>query len=274
MIGMRLVSAVIPIAAALLAMSPIASAHFEGYSEPATAAAGPYNVLIRPRSSPVLAGAVAPLALTTYGPDGTAAPLEPRLNVTLPDGTIVPLDVTTLSPGYATATLRPTSRGNHTIGVALTDDAGTYQGATTLHVYPDLGVSIIPLRPELDVAANVPTTVRFQAVKTETGFPNTTITDLTIRIEQWSDDHTRLIETIEIPLRSEGASTWALDHHFPKRGMYHMSFRSDAVGIAYEDFPILHTFATDPLPEPTKATPMGPLLLVAATLVALSLRRR
>ena len=273
---MRAIGLFLAATTAILLGLPTGVAHFEGYSETTATKVGPYSVVVEPSSNPIYARDVAQLAITAYGDDGRPARVEPQLNVTLPNGTTYTMRTSTLTPGYATAVFRPPVRGNYTLLIDVTDANGTYNGTTSIDVYPDLGFALIPIDPYLDVTTNTPTTVRFQTVDPDTNFPNTTLKDITIRIQHWSDDHTTLTNTTELPLRSEGASTWALDFAFPERGMYHMGFRSDSGNIPYEDIPILHTFATDPVVSPSVETPAPGTLLVLSLLagLALTLTRR
>lgn len=258
----------LPLAFASVLLLPTSFAHFEGYSETTATTVGPYSVVIEPSSSAIYARGPVQLAITTYGEDGRPARADPQLNVTLPNGTTLPLRTTTLTPGYSSAVLQPPTRGNYTILIGIDDANGTHKGTTNIDVYPNIGLAIIPIDPNLDVTTNLSTSVRFQTVDPATNFPNTTAKDLTIRIQHWNDDHTQLTNTTERQLRSEGASTWVLDFDFPERGMYHMSFRSDTGNFTYEDIPLLHTFATDPLPPLATAETPAPALLLALTLLA------
>lgn len=264
-------------ALALLLLTPTAVSHFEGYSETTATNVGPYSVVVEPSSNPIYSGDVLQLAITAYGTDGRAAKVEPHLNVTLPNGTTFSMRTTTLTPGYSTAVFQPPTRGNYTILIGLTDANGTHNGTTNIDVYPDLGFALVPLDPSVDVTTNTSQTVRFQTIDPETSFPDTRLKDIIVRIQHWNDNHTALTNTIELPLQPEGASTWALSFRFPDRGMYHMAFRSDSGNITYEDIPLLHTFATDPVPaaggaETSALTPM--LLLTFFASLALARPRR
>lgn len=262
------------LALASVLLLPSSLAHFEGYSETTATTVGPYSVVVEPSSNAIYAGDPVQLAITAYASDGRPARVEPQLNVTLPNGTTLPLRTTTLTPGYASAFLQPPTRGNYTILIGIQDANGSHQGTTNIDVYPDLGLAIVPIDPNLDVTTNTPRSVRFQTVDPASNFPNMEAKDLTIRIQHWNDNHTQLTNTTERALRSEGASTWVLDFDFPERGMYHMSFRSDSGNFTYEDVPILHTFATDPVPAPTNAdTPAPPTLLVLTSIALLALLR-
>lgn len=268
----------IPLAALTVLLAiPTSLAHFEGYSETTATTVGPYSVVVEPSSNPIYARDPVQLAITTYGPDGRPARAEPHLNVTLPNGTTLPLRTTTLTPGYSSAIFQPPTRGNHTILIDLADANGTYRGTTNIDVYPDLGFAIVPIDPNLDVTRGVRTAIRFQTIDPASNFPNMTAKDLTIRVQHWNDNHTLLTNTTERALRPEGASTWVFDFDFPERGMYHMAFRSDSANVTYEDIPILHTFATDPLPPvETADTPAPSLVLMLMLLagLALALSRR
>lgn len=276
MIPLRATGLFLAATTAILLGVPTGLAHFEGYSETTATNVGPYSVVVEPSLNPIYALDVAQLAITAYGPDGRPARVEPRLNLTLPNGTTYSMRTSTLTPGYSTAVFQPPVRGNYSLLIEVNDANATHNGTTNIDVYPDLGFALIPIDPSLDVTTNTSTTVRFQTVDPDTNFPNTTLKDITVRIQHWNDDHTMLTNTIELPLRPEGASTWALDFAFPERGMYHMGFRSDSGNIPYEDIPILHTFATDPVPRPSAETPAPASFFVFALLagLALALARR
>lgn len=275
-------AAVVLLLALALTPSP-AEAHIDSFSEADTVTVGPYSVFLDPRPYPIFEGSsVSMSALVTDKSTGRyARDVGIVVNVTAPSGATRSAVLRPDQTGYLVGTLLVDEAGNHTARIILNTPNGTHAGVTWFDTYPDLAVRIRPSDADFDAYANRTATLSFEVVDSRRYTPDTTLTDLTVRLEHWSDDHKTLHGAAEVPLEQGPGGLWRADYTFPSTGMFHMRFASASGNFTYEDVPLLHVYAIEaPEPEeprstsaPSAALAVG-VLATAALLASASRRRR
>jgi hypothetical protein len=267
-------------AAALLVagQAPTAEGHIVTFQQAQPLVMGPYNALVEPKPDPMFANsALSMTAIFSRIADGTYAPdvpatlqlLGPDVNKTSPmqpDGT-----------GYDVASVLVPNPGNYTARVGVTDANGTYWNQTTFYAYPDLPIRIQSEDPsQPDPYTNQTFQISIVTLDNITLARTDAIGDLTVYMEQWSDDHRILYSTTPYPMTHAGKGLWHLDYVFPRSGMYHLQFSSVSGGFKPNDVPILHVYALDAPGGNKKLLPDGGVALGALALcaVAVALGRR
>ena len=174
------------------------------------------------------------------------------------------------------------ARGVYSFRILLKEANGTtYSADTEFEAYPNLPVRIQPVDANADSFVGEPVTLAFRVVNATSLRPADGHEDLRIRMEHWSDDHSQMLGSEEAALTKTPEGQWRLEHTFKKQGMYHLKFASQAGGFTYDDVPILHTYASNPIADEgedqgeRKVPSTGPLALAGlAALAALLARRR
>jgi MYXO-CTERM domain-containing protein len=270
------------LAAALFA--PLASAHVEDYSQSRALQTGPFLVFFEPRPTPPFANQTAtmvvqvsdaqtgsllrevPATVLVAGPDGFTE--RKRME---PDGT-----------GYLLASMQLPAAGNYSARVLLRDAQNeTHAVDTEFEVFPNLPFRVRPVDQALDVYTGQRTPLAFEVLDPVTLARKDAFTDLTVRIERWSEDHAEFRGASETQAERTAPGVWRIDHTFEQNGMHHLRFASEAGGFNYADVPLLHVYATSPEPageaDGGKDAPGSGALGALAALAAgalLLLRRR
>lgn len=266
-----------------LLAAPTASAHIEGFSQARTLTIGPYLVYLQPQPDVVFANTTLSMTLqiASNATGATARGVAATLLVGGPEEFNKRIDLREDRQGNQLigAVLLP-HRGNYSIGILLKDANDTYRGTTDIEAYPDYPFRIRSADANQDVHINTPTTIRFEVVNRTTLRPSDPFPDLKLRVEHWSDDHTVLRDSADLPLQKDGEGYWKVTHSFPNVGMYHLKFASQAAGFTYTDVPILHLYATQPpnadVPADglTNTVPAAGLGILVLGIAALALARR
>lgn len=270
------------VALAFALLAPTALAHVESMNQGRSLVAGPYYVYFEPKPSPPFAGQMismvaqvseastgalargTPTSVLVAGPDFTER--KPMEN----DGT-----------GYLIASMTLPERGNYSVRILVTDPRTneTYAAQTEFEVYANIPYRIRPVDQVVDAYEGETSTLAFEVVDPISLEPKD-VTDLTLLMQHWTEDHTALLGEETKAGTKVGKGVFRYSYMFPDMGMYHMRFASDAGGFNYGETPPLHIYAisaTDAAVarEDDKQTPAAPLafLLVLAGVVAL-LRKR
>lgn len=266
---------------ALLASASLASAHVENYSQAKALQAGPFLVFFDLRPSPPFADTATSIVVQVS--DSKTGTLQTRAPTTVlvagpgefserkkmePDGT-----------GYMVASMVLPERGNYSARVFVQDDAGEQHAADTeFEVFPNIPFRIRPVDQTTDVIVGERAPLAFDVVDPVT-LQGRELPDLRVRLEHWSEDHTKFLGSEETPTTKASPSVWRIEPVFNASGMYHIRFASSAGGFNYADVPLLHVYALSPAAAgltDTEDTPAAGALLVLGALaaVALLLRRR
>ena len=89
---------------------------------------------------------------------------------------------------------------------------------------------------------NVSTSIGFDVMSWQAGFPAPRVDDATARVERWTDDHgTKLGERIERLDGRVGRLTW--NTTLTEAGMYHVFVASPTLELEYDDLPYTHIYA-------------------------------
>lgn len=275
---MRWSTLIVLVTFALATLPTPANAHVDTFSEAKTLTVGPYSVYGEPGPAPIFAGKMMSYSaiITDKRTGGFASDVEVRLNVTSPNGSSRAIDLKPDQSGYHVGGMVVTERGNHTATITIKDAEATHRGETWFEVYPDLPVRFRPAEATLDAYSGTRTPLRMEIYDPETDTA-ANLADVTMRVEHWSDDHTTLLGADELPMRQEAGAIWVATYTFPKPGMYHLRFASDAGGFTYADVPLLHMYALEPAPQnnATNETPLAPLMALGVLgVAALALRRK
>ena len=265
---------------ALVLLAPVAAAHLETFSQAVPLTLGPYSALVEPVPAPAYANTALTLrALFTKTETGTyATKLNASVDVTFPDGTNQSRPLEPDGSGYFIAYVVVREAGEHVARFRVQDADGTYENGTSVTVYPDVGVRIRPADPDLSepvVGDEYPLGVL--VLDNVTGRPRDDLVDLRVDLQHWTDDHTTMLGSEEVALEKGDGGSWRVRHVFPQKGMYHLRFASSSGGFNYDDIPLLHVYANDPLPgqvSQEKETPLGPAAAVLALVLVALLRRR
>lgn len=272
--------------AVLVLAAPLAAAHLETYNQAVPIAIGPYSAIVEPFPQPVFENTNLMLrALFTRLDTGAyATNVTVTLDLQYPNGTNETRPLNPDGRGYFLTNLVVRHRGDHVARVTVKDAAGEYSNATNVTVYPDAAVRLRaadPDAPEPVVGQEYPLAVlTFDNV---TGGLTDKLTDMTLRVEHWTDDHGTLLGSEEVVLNRTEKARWGARHVFEEKGMYHLRFASSSGGFNYDDIPLLHIYANDPVPArqppaPTDAGRDAPLglgvVLAAVVLAGVLLRRR
>ena len=267
----------------LLLALPLAGAHIEAFSQSKPVSVGPYSAIVEPRPAPMYAnGALSMTAIFSRTADGTYATkgIQPSIQVTDAAGNNTTTPMQPDGSGYYVASVAFREPGNYTVSVIVKDAEGTYSNASVFTVYPDLPVRFRSGDPtQLDPVVGEPYAIAIDSLDPETLLPaDNGVTDVTVTLERWSDDHSRLFEATPHAMTHAGVGRWTLDHTFPVKGMYHLRFASVSGGFKNDDVPILHVYANEPAPgSGTPGTRPVPLpwagVLLALGAVALARRR-
>ena len=266
---------------ALALLAPVAAAHLETYSQAVPLTLGPYSALVEPVPTPAYANTALTLrALFTKTDTGTyATRLNATVDVTFPDGSNQTKPLEPDGTGYFIAYVVVRDPGEHLARFAVTDAAGRHENSTNITVYPDVGVRIRPADadlPEPVVGEAYPLGVL--VLDNVTGRPEEGLADLRVDLQHWTDDHRTMLGSHEVVLEKDAGGAWRARYVFPEKGMYHLRFASSSGGFNYDDVPLLHVYANDPLPGQSssqeKETPLGPAAAVVAFVLVALLRRR
>jgi hypothetical protein len=252
-----------------LALAPaLVDAHIEQFTQAKPVSLGPYNGVLRPKPEIMFANtALSMTAIFSRSSDGTLANVPATLELVSPTGEAKRAEMKPDGTGYVVASIAVFDPGNYTARVIVKDDTGEYSNATTFSVYPDLPVRFRSDPNQSDPLVGRSFPIVIQTVDPVDLTPKDAFTDLTLTLERWTDDHTRILDAESLPLNHAGAGLWKADHTFPIKGMYHLRFSSLSGGFKPDDVPILHVYALDP-PPGSNPTPLPPGALLAALVAA------
>lgn len=262
----------------LVALAGAAEAHVEAFSQAQTMRLGPYNAVVEPSPSPMFANSQLTMR-AVFTKDGRyATQVQPQFELTDAGGATVKSRMEPDGTGYFIASVAVTGAGDYTATVSVPDGNATHANTTRFTVYPDLAVRIRTADPgQSDPFVGDEFSLAFETLDNVTLRRADKLTDLTVLVEHWSDDHATLLGQEDIALDRQDAGVFGKAHVFPEKGMYHMRFASRSGAFNYEDAPILHVYASDPPAGSTDgkdAPSVGVLALLGiGSLVAL-LRRR
>lgn len=267
------------LALVVLVLAPLAAAHLETFSQAKPLVLGPYSALVEPYPAPAYAnGALTLRALFTRIDTGAYVnKLDASVDVRYPDGTNATKKLEPDGSGYFIAYVVIRERGDHVARVTVKDDAGAWSNDTTVTVYPDVGVRLRPADPNLpEPTVGEAYPLGILATDNVTGAPSDKLTDLRVDLQRWTDDHLTMLGQETLTLERAGVGTWSVRHTFPEKGMYHLRFASSSGGFNYDDVPLLHVYANDPVPSRAeeKQSPLAPAAAVVAVLALAALLRR
>lgn len=276
-------TALVLVSLALLApLAPFADAHVESYSQSRALSAGPYLVFFEPRPQPPFANATASM-VAQFSENDTGSLIRSVPATVLVGGPVGFAERKRMEPdgtGYHVASMVLPARGMYSARVVIRDDARgeNFSVDTEFEVFPDIPYRIRPVDQALDVFIGQRTPLAFEIVDPLTLTSKDTLTDLSVRIEHWTDDHTTFLGADEVAAHRVTSGVWRVDHLFRETGMYHIRFASTTGGFNYADVPLLHVYAIEPpgASSVSKDTP-GPawgLVLVLVAAVALLRHRR
>lgn len=258
----------------ILGLAP-AQAHVSNFGDTKTLLVGPYTVLLEASPSPVFTNNLVQLSVQVLGEDGMPRQVPANLTLVHPNGTTKDLRLqrNPQAAGHYANTFLSTS-GNHTLRVGITDANGTMSGETWLDVYPDLPVRVSPANEAQDITAGEEAVFAVRVADAGSLQP-ARLDDLAGRIELWNNDHTRMLSEANVTFTQVQPGIWSVKHRFTEVGMYHVRFASRSANFTYEDVPLLHTYATEPLspatPTTSQQTPLGGVVLVGFALLSASL---
>lgn len=250
---------VLPLIVLLAFVSPLASAHLETFSQAKPLLVGPYNALLEPYPAPAFENSALTIrSLFTRVDTGRyATSLDVTLDFTSPSGATQTKRLEPDGTGYFVALVSIQEAGEHVAKLTIKDAAGTYANATNVTVYPDVGVRLRAADLDvMDPVVGAPYPLGIQVVDNVTLAPSVVLTDLTVKLEHWTDDHETLLGEVEVPLTDAGEGVWRATHTFPVAGMYHLRFASRSGGFNYDEVPLLHVYASTA--APTTGDPPGP----------------
>lgn len=277
---MRLTIALVALVAAA-ALSPLAQAHVESYSQSRALEAGPFLVFFDPRPTPPFAEHASSLLVQVSDASTGTLLRDASASVVVggPDGFNERKPLQSDGRGYQIASMIFPAAGNYSARVLVQDASNeTHAADTEFEVFPNLPFRIRPVQAELDVYTGERTPIAFEVVDPTTLSRKDAFETLEVRVEHWTEDHSRLLGTEPALVEKTGVGIWRVDHLFKEAGMHHIRFASEAGGFNYADVPLLHVYAISPEQAgvaTTDSTP-GPGLLGAlvAAGVALALLRK
>ncbi len=248
---MRLLPAVI-VAMVMVVATPAAS-HTSAFSEAKVAEVGGTFVLLDFEPSPVFAGE-SPRVIVRLSEVGTNEPLR-EANVTLdlrapgtPDRRIT---LPALSePGAYARAHRFDVAGLWNTTLGFTNATGERITVDfDVSIYRDLPFRFRPADPMLDFFTNESVDFRWILEHAVSGKRYTELSDLEMRFEHWSDDHTVKFGTGTVQGSHEGDGLWSFPVEFRAKGMYHIQFGSRSGNVTFDEVPIQHIYALDAAPQ-------------------------
>lgn len=266
--------------ALLVPLAPFAEGHVESYAQSRALQAGPYLLFFEPRPVPPFANHTASMVVQVS--DADTGGLLTRVPITLvvagPGGFTERKPMESDGTGYLVASVTLPLAGNYSARMLVRDESTneTFGADTEFEVFPDLPVRIRPVDQALDVITDTRTPIAFEVVDPITLARKDTLTDLTVRVEHWSDDHATFLGEEMTPAVKAGPGLWRIEPIFKEPGMYHLRFASDAGGFTYADVPLLHVYAITPEAAGTseRESPSLGVVAIAALALALALARR
>lgn len=258
-------------------LAPFVAAHVDSYTQSRALQAGPYLVFFEPRPTPPFANNTVSMVaqISDSGTGATLTRIPASILVGGPDHT-ERKKMESDGTGYLVASMFLPSPGNYSARVFVTDPKTneTFAAETEFEVFPDIAYRILPFDQSVDAFEGKRSTLAYQVLDHITLEP-AALTDLTVRMEHWSEDHTLFLSADETEAKAAGYGTWKIEYTFPDKGMYHMRFASLAGGFNYPDVPLLHVYATAAEEAPSANTPFFTLgaLLAAVGLITI-LRKR
>lgn len=255
---------------------PAGQAHIVPFQQAVPLALGPYNALVQPKPDPMYANTgLSMTAIFSRAVDGTYAPTLPAtLELEGPRGYQKSTRMEPDGSGYVVASLLVPTSGNYTAKITVNDSGNAYSNQTQFFAYPDLPIRIQTEDPnQPDPSTNDSSfQIGIATVDNITLQRSDAITDLTLVLEHWSDDHKTLFGSTSMPMKHAGKGLWRAAYAFPTQGMFHLRFSSASGGFKPDDVPILHVYARD---APAKKSPMpGVALFALATLAAAGITRK
>lgn len=270
----------VALACALVALLvlPAAAAHVDQFSQYRSLTAGPFSVFLEPRPTPPFANATMSFVAQVARSD-TGAPLDrvpASILVAGPAGFSARKAMEPDGIGYHVASMVLPTRGNYSARIFITDDSTgeTHATDTEFEVFPDIAYRIRPVDQAADLIVGQRATLAFEVVDPVTLQPRQ-LSDLKVRMEHWSEDHTQFRGAQEETPEQVGTGAWRIRPIVNATGMYHIRFASDAGGFNYDDVPLLHIYASPAPPDEKESPGAGTLgAILALVVVAVALRRR
>lgn len=262
---------------ALILVAPAASAHVETFTQAKPLSIGPYNAVVQPKPEPMFANtALTMTAVFSTAADGRFADPDAKLVLVRPTGEPQEAALEPDGSGYQVASIAVFEPGNYTARIVVTDAEGEHANSTTFFVYPDLPIRIRTADSSApDPLVGKPYEIQIETIDKTELTRKDALTDLTLVLERWKDDHSEMLGSQSVPLERAGAGLWGATHTFDVKGMYHLRFSSVSGGFKPDDVPILHVYALDPPPgsNPTPVPAAGALVALAVGALALARRR-
>ena len=260
-----------------ITIGPTASAHINNFADTKTIdVAGTYYVQIDPQPQPLYANESTTFTLyVTSRLNGSYVTQFENIHLTLQDNdTIVEVPLEATPNDTLVGTMSFPHKGNYTTTLRISDGVRHGENTTWMNVYHDYGFIVVPVDDFVDPIRNETTTFHIQTIDPETKERKRVANDMRFKIEHWDNAHTPVLRTYEVELEPQDDGTFKFEDVFTDLGQYHMYVASDSAGLDYDDVPMLHVFANDPLPEDEgNGIPLAPwAILVALGLAALARR--
>lgn len=269
----------LPFALLLALLAPTAAAHVETFSQARALQAGPYLAYLEPSPTPPFANGTVSFSVLVSSAEngGILAKVPGSILIAGPGGYSARMNLTPDGTGYLIASTVVPNPGMHSVRLFLrnTTTDETHSADTELEIFPNLPFRIRAVDQAQDIVTNTTIPIAVEVVDAVTLARTDAVADLRVRLEHWSDDHTRLLGSEDVTPSRAGTGVWKFEQRFREPGMYHIRFASAGGAFNYADVPLLHVYATEPPPAEDNETPsVGVALLVGLLVVAGALRRR
>jgi hypothetical protein len=130
----------------------------------------------------------------------------------------------------------------------------TLAATGVVKIYPDLGFRIVPEISTFDIVVNKTQSITFLTVS-DAGRTIEVAPDLRMRLEHWTDDHSRLLWWVPANTTDDGTGRHTLVYDFPAHGMFHLTFASTSARFGFNDTPLEHAYAIVPVTLPKPSPP-------------------
>lgn len=262
---------------AALALAPSAAAHINNFADTKTIdLQSAYYVQIDPQPQPLYANETTTFTVyVTSRGNGTYVTQFSEIHLTLEDnGTSLDVDLKPTENDTLEGTITFPHRGNYTTTLKIREGDRHVQNTTWMDVFHDYGYLVVPVDDFVDPIVNETTVFHIQTIDPSTKERKSVATDMRVRVDHWDNAHTRVLRSFNVELAPQPDGTFRFEHVFDQTGQYHMYVASNSAGLDYDDVPMLHVFANEPLPEDKEnAIPLAPFVILAALAIA-ALRQR